>query len=224
MSDPEGNDVEPGAAGADEKRDRILRAALEVCGRTGVTAARMEEIAARAEVSKGTLYRFFASKEDLLLATILSSYEEAVQRVDAGLEAVQDPREVLAHLCNGLADVLVQIGAHARVQYQAWGVVAGTPAFEARLLDFLRSFHSQRHAETVEILRAGQAAGVFRADVSPAVVADAMSAMLSGFIYRATFDPRGASRDALRACLDTLVRGLLEISDAGFEGGTRRGA
>jgi AcrR family transcriptional regulator len=224
MRSPEGDEGGPQENEGGEKRARILRAALEVCGRTGVTAARMEEIAALAEVSKGTLYRFFASKEDLLLATILSSYQQGLERVDADLGSARDPREQFQRLCEGLTDVLVLVGEHARVQYQAWGVVAGTPAFEVRLLDFLRSFHSERNKRTEEIVRAGQAAGVFRTDVSPGVVSDTVSAMVSGFIYRATFDPRGATREALRACLDTIVRGFLELpggkpAEAGERGG-----
>ena len=225
MQSPEGNDAGSSEHASDEKRGRILRAALEVCERTGVAAARMEEIAALAEVSKGTLYRFFVSKEELLLATILTSYEEALPRVDADMKSARDPRDQLARLCNALADVLVQVGAHARVHYQAWGIVASTPAFEVRLLDFLRSFHAQRNAEIEEIVRAGQAAGVFRSDASPTVVANGVSALLAGFIYRANFDPRAASRDALRACFDTLIRGFVEIPGAqSGTGGSTQGA
>jgi AcrR family transcriptional regulator len=208
---PEGQELLERGPANDEKRDRILRAALEVCAQSGVAAARMEEIAARAEVSKGTLYRYFESKEDLLLATILASYVEGRRHVDAEKQTARDPRDALALLCNGLTDVLVQVGEHARVHYQAWGIAAGTPSSETKLLEFLRTFHAERNKEIEELVRAGQASGVFRADVAPTVVADAMTALLSGFIYRATFDPRAASREALRACFDSLVRGVLEL-------------
>lgn len=208
---PEGGEqLDQSDARNGEKRDRILRAALEVCAQRGVAAARMEEIAARAGVSKGTLYRFFESKEDLLLATILASYEQGLKHVDADLQGGRDPRDRLARLCNGLADVLVQVGAHARVHYQAWGITASTPASEAKLLGFLRAFHAERDQMIEELVRTGQDTGVFRRDVQPRVVADAITALLSGFIYRATFDPRAASREALRACFDSFVRGFLE--------------
>ncbi|HXK26507.1 MAG TPA: TetR/AcrR family transcriptional regulator [Myxococcota bacterium] len=202
--------MDPTDVRTDEKRDRILGAALEVCAQRGVAAARMEEIAARAGVSKGTLYRFFESKEDLLLATILASYEKGLRHVDADLQAARDPRDMLVRLCNALADVLVQVGAHARVHYQAWGITASTPSSEAKLLGFLRAFHAERDQRIEGLFRAGQDAGVFRRDVLPRVVADSVTALLSGFIYRATFDPRAASREALRACFDELVRGFLE--------------
>jgi AcrR family transcriptional regulator len=207
---PEGGELDPADSRSEEKRNRILRSALEVCAQRGVAAARMEEIAARAGVSKGTLYRFFESKEDLLLATILASYEQGLKHVGADLQAARDPRDRLARLCNGLTDVLVQVGAHARVHYQAWGITASTPASEAKLLGFLRAFHAERDKMIEDLVCAGQDAGVFRRDVQPRVVADGVTALLSGFIYRATFDPRAASREALRACFDSLVRGFLE--------------
>lgn len=54
-----------------EKRARIIDAAIEVFGTDGFDAASMADVAAKAEVAKGTLYLYFASKELL--------FEEAYQ-------------------------------------------------------------------------------------------------------------------------------------------------
>ena len=78
-----------------DKRARILEAAYRVCERRGVDSARMEEVAALARVSKGTLYRFFESKEHLLLATIIGSYEQLLDLVDAPAGSEAEPRERL---------------------------------------------------------------------------------------------------------------------------------
>lgn len=206
MSTP--SDPESRPRGHDEKRRRILRAALEVCTRTGVPAARMEEIAALAQVSKGTLYRFFDSREDLLLEAAIESYARALR--GDGAKGAGDPRARLRHECDGLVSALAEVGAHARVHYQAWSIAASLPACEERLLRFLRSFHAERHARFVAIVQEGQAAGVFRTDVLPRVVADALAALFSGFVYRANFDPAAATPQALRACLEQLVQTALE--------------
>ena len=50
----------------EETRDRVYRAALAVFRRDGVQEARIEDIAAAAEVSRGTFYFHFATKEDVL--------------------------------------------------------------------------------------------------------------------------------------------------------------
>jgi AcrR family transcriptional regulator len=208
MTGPHGEPAEDPAREA--KRERILRAALEICAREGAAATRMEQIAQQARVSKGTLYRFFESREELLLAALLDSHAQALRAALAGLDAAQDPRERLERLCGALAGALDVLGSRARVHYQVWGVVAGTPAFEERLLRALRSLHAESQREFEALVRAGQASGAFRSEVSPAVVADALGSLLAGFVYRASFDPRAASPAALRAVLDALVVGALE--------------
>jgi AcrR family transcriptional regulator len=57
-------------------RQRILAATAEVLGRNGKTKLSLSEVAAQARVSRPTLYRWFASKEELLSA--FSSYERQV--------------------------------------------------------------------------------------------------------------------------------------------------
>jgi AcrR family transcriptional regulator len=49
-------------------RDRILASAYELFSRKGVRAVGVDEVIARADVAKATLYRHFPSKDDLVLA------------------------------------------------------------------------------------------------------------------------------------------------------------
>jgi AcrR family transcriptional regulator len=195
------------------KRARILRAAFDVCARRGVAAARMEEVAARAQVSKATLYRFFESKQQLLLAALMASYEEDPRVVAEGAEPTDDPRRELDQLLEGLVRVLEHSTPDLRVFYQVWGVVGEDPVSRDKLDAFMRSFHAERNRELAQLVRRGQLAGVFRAGVSPEVVAESVDALLDGYCYWATFDPDSATPDALRASFDTLVRGVL-VADA----------
>lgn len=57
-------------------RQRILDATAEVLGRNGKTKLSLSEVATQAGVSRPTLYRWFASKEELLSA--FSNYERQV--------------------------------------------------------------------------------------------------------------------------------------------------
>ncbi|GFG73881.1 TetR/AcrR family transcriptional regulator [Mycobacterium botniense] len=62
-------------------KQRILAATAEVLGRNGRSKLSLSEVAAQAGVSRPTLYRWFASKEELLSA--FSRYER--QAFDSGL-------------------------------------------------------------------------------------------------------------------------------------------
>src|SRR6266436_2876032 len=54
----------------DARPQEILEAALSVFAERGFAAARMEQIAARAGVSKGTIYLYFDSKEAVFRALV----------------------------------------------------------------------------------------------------------------------------------------------------------
>lgn len=58
------------------RRTQILRAAAEVFGQTGFHTARISDIAERAGVAQGTIYRFFESKEDLAAALVSAGLEQ----------------------------------------------------------------------------------------------------------------------------------------------------
>ena len=58
-----------------ETRDRILEGALEALGRVGFRHLTMGEVSERAGLSRGTVYRYFQGKDDLL--AVLAEYEQA---------------------------------------------------------------------------------------------------------------------------------------------------
>jgi AcrR family transcriptional regulator len=188
------------------KRSRIVEAALDTCERRGVEGARMEEVASLARVSKGTLYRFFDSKHDLFLATIIDSYEESLRIIDTSVDAAVEPRQRLDGIFDGLTRVLSALAPRMSVYYQAWGVVAGAPEFQERLYGFLRRFHAERGEEITDAVRDGQRAGVFQPDADAAAFAEGVMALLSGFLYRAAFDPERATAEGLRATPKGAVR------------------
>jgi len=53
-----------------ERPAELIAAALELFVERGFTATKLDDVAARAGVSKGTLYLYFASKEELFKAVI----------------------------------------------------------------------------------------------------------------------------------------------------------
>lgn len=70
----------------DERREQILKNALKLFARRGLSATRISDIAQLSGFSQGLVYHYFPSKEDLYLELIknaLSSGSSSVQAVDA---------------------------------------------------------------------------------------------------------------------------------------------
>jgi AcrR family transcriptional regulator len=100
VSGPAESEVGPGEAAAagpvySATEERILSAALGLVGRRGVKRLGMQEVSEAAGVSRGTLYRYFPSKDHLLdgvagydegrfssgLATALASVHQPAERI-----------------------------------------------------------------------------------------------------------------------------------------------
>jgi AcrR family transcriptional regulator len=63
------------------RRERILDAAVELAGDGGYDAVQMREVADRADVALGTLYRYFPSKVHLLVSAMGRTFTELQQSV-----------------------------------------------------------------------------------------------------------------------------------------------
>ena len=87
----------PRAATRDERRESILKVAREVFFEQGYTAASMSTIAARLGGSKGTLYNYFKSKEELFEAQVRERCGAAADRI-AAVPSDGEPAETLTHL------------------------------------------------------------------------------------------------------------------------------
>jgi AcrR family transcriptional regulator len=77
-------------------RQALIEAGYEVMARKGVDAATMAEIADRADVGAGTVYNYFASKDDLAMAVIEQVMNRLAQRIEAVTDTFTDPAQVYA--------------------------------------------------------------------------------------------------------------------------------
>jgi AcrR family transcriptional regulator len=63
------------------RRERVIRAALELAAEGGYDAVQMRDVASRGEVALGTIYRYFPSKDALLLSVMVQWLGDLEQRV-----------------------------------------------------------------------------------------------------------------------------------------------
>ena len=81
-----------------EQAEKMLDAAVQLFGRRRFHEVRMEDIAAEAEVGKGTLYRYFADKEELYLALLRRAAGQYLALIDAEVAKNESPRKKLRGL------------------------------------------------------------------------------------------------------------------------------
>lgn len=152
-------DAKPLRADAARNRDRILKTAYETFASEGATVP-LDEIARRAGVGAGTVYRHFPTKDDLFRAVI---EDRIAQIVRAGHALLSQP-DAGGALFVFLRSMVLTWGAGDRGLVEAlagseveWGPTR--PDVEAEFLALLG-----------ELLQAAQQAGTVRADVTVAEV------------------------------------------------------
>ena len=74
----------------DDKTRRIVKVAMELAERDGYDAVRLRDLAKRANVALGTVYRRFESKEDILFACLELEFERLKKQIAKGLPADGD--------------------------------------------------------------------------------------------------------------------------------------
>jgi TetR/AcrR family transcriptional regulator, cholesterol catabolism regulator len=77
--------------------DRVIAAAAEALSAGGQEAVQMKDLAQRAGVSLATLYRYFPSKDYVLLAVSLARYQDAARKVLAEVPQGETVRERVAN-------------------------------------------------------------------------------------------------------------------------------
>ncbi len=153
------------------KEELIRRAAIRVFARKGFHRARAEEIAEEAGVAVGTIYNYFKSKEDLLLAIFQREFDQEMDLYQSlekrGLSVSERIRAILqAHFArlrdeHGLGKVLV------RERFNWSGEIAG------RLLELHRGM-----LERIEgLIQEGVDQGWVRS-CNPQIVAPALFAIV----------------------------------------------
>ncbi|HET7578638.1 MAG TPA: TetR/AcrR family transcriptional regulator [Bacillales bacterium] len=79
-----------------DKKEEIMHAAIHLFSERGYFSTSVQEIASSCGISKGSLYNFFDSKEDLLIQVIEHNHRKMLQRaVNVNLDSSQSERERL---------------------------------------------------------------------------------------------------------------------------------
>ena len=85
------------------RREQILEAAYQLFQKSGFSAATMDQIAARAELAKGTLYLYFNSKEEVYCSLLDRGLGILTNLLEESLNRCQTREEVLSGIASTLS-------------------------------------------------------------------------------------------------------------------------
>jgi AcrR family transcriptional regulator len=166
-----------------EKRARqleILRAARELFVSKGFRDTTLEEIAQHAEFGKGTLYNYFAGKEDLFFGILEQAIEETLAIAQESLAAPGGVREKLTLYARNLIHYVKDNGELLHVLYHELHR-NDSPATTAKLRQILNRTRSTWDL-LAEPLRNGIEEHALR-DCDPVQLAILFDGMLRGFCF-----------------------------------------
>jgi AcrR family transcriptional regulator len=166
--------------------NEVLRAAAAVFNEKGYQSARIEDIAARVGILKGSLYYYIESKEDLLYALVVDGHTKGLATIDE-----DEPDEP------GAADAAALLGAFISrwmAMVPTTGEYAQVTERDVRLLSDERraavmEMRNQMHRHVRKLVERGIAEGQFDAGIDPGAATNSIFELLNSTVR--WFQPTG---------------------------------
>jgi AcrR family transcriptional regulator len=187
-----------------ERRAQILRAARAIFIERGYLAARVEDIAARAGISKGAVYFYFDSKRELFDALV----EEELAVTHSFLaEAERDHRPAVVKLVD-LGRRYLDYFAGLKTPPRFFLLMSELAIRDEDLRRRVNGVHEQFLAATERVIAQGIAEGAFR-DYDPRAIALFLKAFIDGLAGQSAVgvrpDVERLANDGIRMLLTGLV-------------------
>ena len=173
----------------------VLAATLDELGRVGYRAMRIEDVAARANVHKTTIYRRWPEKVDLVRETLLRTFEDRFTAPDTGSlrgDLIAVAHQVVALTTSGYGQAMIRM--------------AMTEGADPELRQIVDSVRASKETMRRQIVDHARARGELRWDVD----AELLMSTLIGSLHHSVFALGCAPRQlAVEPLVDLLLRGAL---------------
>jgi TetR/AcrR family transcriptional regulator, fatty acid metabolism regulator protein len=189
---------------SEDKRTRILDAAIRVFAERGYHEARVGDIAEDAGVAHGLLYHYFASKDDVLRTIFVENWGQLIAR----FRAVEGADEPAGEKLEGIAKILLRTWRNdpALVTVMV-REVARSHQLQDRVDEVREAF-----AIVQRIVEEGQAEGVFRRDVDARLASwlfyGGLEEVLTGWVLGQLPDSEDDVARAERTAVDVALHGM----------------
>lgn len=191
------------------RRQQILEAAIAAFARNGFHQTTMEEIGDQAGLSPGVAYRYFESKDDIILATLQGSAERSGRFIEASV-GEEDTIKILEQMINDSFQRFDEPGReiYYKVRVQFWAEMLRNP----KVAEKARLMREQGQERLAGIIKKGQDSGQIKPDLDVRAVSVAIMASHDGFVLHWLADPE-LDVVRYRDVLLEMVRGLSNHQD-----------
>lgn len=204
------------SAANQDKRQLIMSAAERLSSDRRFHEITLDEVARAAGVGKGTIYLYFADKDDLFLQVATSGFTELCAIVERGAPTGLPFRDGLLEVCRQISAFFLRRRQLLRMMQTEDGrLCLNRGAMREHWLA-----HRRRLAEGLgRILAAGVQEGVIRADLAPEVLA----AFLLGMLRTRTRELEDPEAMPLAAVIGLFLQGAAAATPAGRAAGRTEG-
>lgn len=201
--------MSPKIVDKEEKKASIVHAAVRVFARRGVANTKMVQIAEAAGIGKGTIYEYFSSKEELLVAAFHVFIEEAGRSIENKIIKTSDPVDQLHAYFEGWIHLLdSEFLQFADIMLDMW-------AQGLRLKNSDETFHlsemyRQYRIQIIAILDEGIRQGRFK-PVNTTITSSVIIGTLDGLLIQWIMDKNLYQlKEAINQLSEIIIQGLIK--------------
>lgn len=194
----------------DQVRQRILGAAVEVFAEQGYGLASVDAICRRAGLSKGGLYTYFASKDELFIAACSLVFDERFAHITKLVPPDEAVADRIQKLLSGLVDyVATENHQFLRLWVESYLQASRLPA----LLQLKTTVHTRFGRMLADLIQQGQRDGVISTDADPQVVVAAVLALADGILLHSLVPGWKADPEQLMRMLTEPFAAVTTVQD-----------
>lgn len=200
---------------SEERRAQILEAATSVFIQKGFNGASVDDIAARAGLSKGSLYWYFDSKDDIILGILDAMFSREITFYQETSGGKTTAVEKLQYFLDIALEDIVQMEPLLPILFEYWGLIHHKEQIQARF----GRYYEEVFGILTPIIQEGVDNGEFHpVDVSKVVAA--LGAVIEGmFVLWAAVPGMVDLRENITSGVWLIVDGLrTDCADIGPAG------
>lgn len=186
----------------EEKKQKIVQAALAVFARKGINNTKMVDIAEAGGIGKGTIYDYFRSKDEIFLEAFNHFNDLMKGEIGKRMFLLTDPEKKLTTFIETSFELWLSFADFAEVMFDFW---AEGIRERHEHID-LKAIYNEYGAYLAAILDEGIQKGIFRKMNSRMVAAFIVASMdglvLQWLVHKKQFPIREAQKEFIRTILN----------------------